>query len=190
MTGFAESGMVKGMNIDVDVKLWDGRRVMLSRDFIDEDRDKLLQVFERVAQGEYWRVALKDAGVDYAWVSAQARLRPRTAGFLLQIANVLCQGVRQKKREEEADRRAVDGYEEEVYTASGKFAGMRKRYSDSLLALQLRAGDPQKYRETVALQQTGVVLQVNLGIVRNPASVEEIETESEAVDRVASPKDG
>lgn len=50
----------------------------------------------------------------------------------------------QRKREEEADRRAVDGWDEPVYQGGMK-VGTIKRFSDTLLCRQMSAGNPAKY---------------------------------------------
>ena len=52
--------------------------------------------------------------------------------------------------EREAWRRAVEGWEEPVYQ-QGQLVGTVRRYSDTLLAMLLRAARPERYRERVDL---------------------------------------
>jgi hypothetical protein len=47
-----------------------------------------------------------------------------------------------------ADQRAIDGWDEPVYQG-GELVGTRRRYSDRLLELRLKAERPDKYRERV-----------------------------------------
>jgi hypothetical protein len=53
--------------------------------------------------------------------------------------------------EDEARRRAVDGWEENVYQ-QGELAGTVRRYSDGLLTFLLKGRRPEKYRDTAAVQ--------------------------------------
>lgn len=54
--------------------------------------------------------------------------------------------------EEEAYRRAVEGYEEPVGWYRGKAGGVVRRYSDTLLIFQLKGLRPQKYADRVQLK--------------------------------------
>lgn len=56
--------------------------------------------------------------------------------------------------EAEADRRACDGVDEPVFY-QGEECGVVRRYSDTLLALKLKAHRPEKYRERSDLNVTG-----------------------------------
>lgn len=56
--------------------------------------------------------------------------------------------------EDEAKRRAFDGYEEPVYQG-GVQVGTVRKYSDSLAALMLKAHAPDKYRERSDLNISG-----------------------------------
>lgn len=54
--------------------------------------------------------------------------------------------------EEEARRRAKDGWEEPVFTKDGENCGTIRRYSDRLMEVLLRAHRPQKFREKVTVE--------------------------------------
>lgn len=83
------------------------------------------------------------------------------------------EAFRQLTREEEADRRAVDGVLEEVYH-KGEICGYVRKYSDQMLALQLKAGNPDKYAERSKVESTGTVLNLSVkGVERAPIDVTE-----------------
>ena len=81
-------------------------------------------------------------------------------------------------RQDEADRRAVEGVEKPVFWR-GKTVGHIREYSDSLLALQLKANNPDKYdRQSLSnIQGEGVVLNLNMNIVRDPKEITERKTD-------------
>ena len=54
--------------------------------------------------------------------------------------------------EDEARRRAVEGVEEPIII-NGKVVATRRKYSDGLLAMLLKAAKPEKYRDSVAKKQ-------------------------------------
>ena len=56
--------------------------------------------------------------------------------------------------EDEALRRAVEGWEEPVYH-QGVICGTIRRYSDGLLTMLLKARRPEKYRERTSTELTG-----------------------------------
>ena len=62
--------------------------------------------------------------------------------------------------------RAVEGADEPLYSASGKFLGNRKVYSDRLLELLLKADNPDVFREKVSLGGDNTVLSINIGFDR------------------------
>lgn len=54
--------------------------------------------------------------------------------------------------EREARRRAVEGWEEPVYTRDGAMCGTIRRYSDKMLELLLKAYRPTKFRDRVQVE--------------------------------------
>lgn len=58
--------------------------------------------------------------------------------------------------EDEATRRAVEGWEEPVFY-QGQQTGVVRKYSDTLLIVQLKARRPQKYRENVHTEHAGTL---------------------------------
>lgn len=59
--------------------------------------------------------------------------------------------------EAEALRRAVDGVDEPVFTQKGELAGHVRKYSDTLLALLLKAHLPEKFRERSEVKHAGTI---------------------------------
>jgi hypothetical protein len=59
-----------------------------------------------------------------------------------------------ERLEIEADRRAVDGFDEPVFH-EGKVVGKKRRYSDTLLIFRLKALAPKRYREGLEISGPG-----------------------------------
>jgi len=59
-----------------------------------------------------------------------------------------------ERLEQEARRRAVEGWEEPVFH-KGKVVGKVRKYSDTLLIFLLKGAAPDKYRERVQTEHTG-----------------------------------
>jgi hypothetical protein len=88
---------------------------------------------------------------------------------LLNTARELGNEARQAMREDAADTRAIRGIEDPIYDLKGNYVGSRRLYSDTLLALMLKAHNPNKYgTASSASGSGGLVLNVNLGIERDP----------------------
>lgn len=166
---------------DVWLRVWKRRRGIGRHQFGKEEGLRFVRLLENVASGERWKVALKEAGLTYLEASAKYFVKSKATKILVFAAGKLCQASRKLHIEEEAYRRAVDGYDEPVYTQAGKLAGHKKKYSDSVLMMLLRASDPEKYREVAAgAVAGGIVLQVNLGLrPKNP------EPDGEVIDTTA-----
>lgn len=81
-------------------------------------------------------------------------------------------------RVDSAHQRAVDGVDDPIYSASGKFLGHRKLYSDRLLELLLKADDPERFTEKRSLKVEGTMVNLGVGFDRSKlreAEVEEVE---------------
>lgn len=76
--------------------------------------------------------------------------------------------------EAEAYRRAVKGVEEPVFY-QGEVCGKIRRYSDSLLAQQLKARRPERYRERVSMDAN---VNVKSGVLIVPSPEGEGDSES------------
>ena len=130
------------------------------------DRDKIVKVLENLSLGARHREALGDVGWVWSNLSVYRNRFPVVAD-LYRVVSRLGEETRKVLRLDEAHRRAVDGVEENVYSASGKFCGTRIKYSDALLTLFLKADHPEKFTERHEVQSTGVVLNMQMGLREN-----------------------
>jgi hypothetical protein len=130
------------------------------------DVNKIVKVFENLALGARHREALAD--VDWVWSDLSIyRTRFPVVAELYKEVSRLGEETRKVLRLDEAHRRAVDGVEEPVYAPNGKYCGTRIKYSDALLTLFLKADHPDKFSEKQEVKQSGVILNMNLGLREN-----------------------
>lgn len=133
------------------------------------DKDKIVRFLQDLALGARHRDALQQLGWTWSHLSGY---RQRSPG-LQRIYNE-CKRIGEEfrgiQRDDEAHRRATDGYEEPIYSAKGDFCGNRIRYSDTLLAMFLKADNPDKFMERSEVKSTGVVLNVSMGLRDNVSS--------------------
>lgn len=85
----------------------------------------------------------------YNWLDEK---KEENAGFIeaFEAANKMAVGV----IEDEVKRRAIVGVQKGVYY-KGKRVAWQQEYSDTLLALLLKAHAPEKYKDRVATEHTG-----------------------------------
>lgn len=159
----------------------DALREVPTVDLHPKDHQRYIQTLEGIATGGYWTEIATSGGFTHAEM-AKFAARSKILRTLFATARSLGDETRQLLREDAADRRAIDGVDEEVYAANGNFAGTRKKYSDSLLATQLKAGNPKRYSDIKVGLTSGVTLQVNFGIEREKPAIEGevVEAESKA----------
>jgi len=104
---------------------------------------------------------------DLRWLD----LSPMLAGThypLVKVAMQIGSMLKLRLAEDELQRRSIEGTEEPVYQGC-KLVGYKKKYSDSLLTLLLKAEDPDKYSDKQQVDVKGAVLHVNVtGVTRNP----------------------
>jgi hypothetical protein len=110
------------------------------------DKKMAVELLRRSAMGDRWKDVSKALKLD--WVTVSVWRSSRAFSALYQAAHECGNEIRQVKREEEADRRAMDGYLDPVYW-DGKKVGTIRRYSDKLLEIQLKANSA-KYRDKPA----------------------------------------
>ena len=77
-------------------------------------------------------------------------LRDEEKAFADQWAHALDAGT--EVLEDEARRRAVDGYDEETFDAEGRLLRRVRRYDGALLQLLLRGRRPEKYRDNASVE--------------------------------------
>jgi hypothetical protein len=66
--------------------------------------------------------------------------------------------------EEALYERAVEGVDEPMVNHLGQIVGYRKKYSDKLLEVQLKALDPDKYSDKKDKTDKGLVINVEMGL--------------------------
>jgi hypothetical protein len=132
----------------------------------DELRDRVFGYLGDILEGKTYKITL--AKYDFNWnmiVKLQGRFRG--LGKVMSDCRDLGEMYRKVIREDAAYTRAVEGYEEDVFSNSGKKVGKKTIYSDRLLEMMMKADDPDKYRPVVALGDSGgLVLNIKLGIDR------------------------
>lgn len=133
---------------------------------IPGDRQKIISVLESLALGARHREALADQ--NWVWSNFSIyRTKFPVVNELYKIVSKLGEDTRQILRLDEAHRRAVDGVEEPIYSPSGKFCGMKIKYSDALLTMFLKADHPDKFGDKVEVKNSGVVLNMQMGLREN-----------------------
>jgi hypothetical protein len=130
------------------------------------DKDKIVRVLQNLILGARHREAFGDVGWTWSHFSLYRQKYPGIKKTYLETRR-LGEEFRAICREDEAHRRAVDGVEEDVWSPSGKHCGTRIRYSDTLLAMFLKADNPDKFTERHEVKSTGVVLNMQMGLREN-----------------------
>lgn len=132
------------------------------------DRLRFISSIEMIAGGAFDEELRAVNNFTYKEISALAAVDPGVKKILKE-ARAAGNEARQILREDTADRRAIHGTKEPIYSVKGDYVGEKTNYSDSLLSLQLKANDPAKYRDAAPVALGGgFVLAVNLGLERDP----------------------
>lgn len=132
-------------------------------EFTDERKVKFLTFLAKF--GLRMRAA-QYAGVSYATACNHKNADKDFAAAWNEAAELFTEGL-----ENEALKRAIDGWDEPVYQ-KGELVGTIHRYSERMMEILLKANLPQKYRENIKLDAnvTGGVL-----VVQKPISADEWE---------------
>jgi hypothetical protein len=138
----------------------------------------------KIANGTMHTAALRSLGLTWRRVSLHMTTDPEFA-TRYQEAITMREQLITILREEEADRRAIEGWDEPVFQ-NGIQVGVIRRFSDKLMELRLKATNPRKYAERY--EHTGVdggpIVQQVVGGPTRPASIAEWERQvREAWDR-------
>jgi hypothetical protein len=150
-------------------KLWDEKDSIVQRCLPDDEKEqKLFLTFvEGIARAERTRDLLEGLGITWAGFT-RIYYKSSELYTLYREAQELGEAYRQILREEEADRRAMEGVEEPVFF-QGTPCGTIRKFSDQMLAIQLKAGNPEKYAERKSLEMKGVILNLSVeGVTRDP----------------------
>jgi hypothetical protein len=129
-----------------------------------------------ILEGGRHKVAMVEG--DFTW-NNWANMMHKYEG--LRDLYLLCKDLgdeyRKVLRVDSAHERAVDGVDEPLYSAAGKFLGYRRNYSDRLLELLLKADDPARYRDLKEKTADGTVLNITMGFNRDQLKLEQAEIE-------------
>jgi hypothetical protein len=149
--------------------LWDQRKALVDEAFEEELKGEdlryetkfFLEFVEGVADGRKCVAMLKKLG--RSWMDFQKlHFLDQRLYKVFSYAAKLGEDYRQMVREEEADRRAVDGTKKGIWY-KGKRVGHELEYSDTLLLALLKAGDPDRFSDRKDIRHSGGV-QLNLNV--------------------------
>ena len=149
---------------------WDERERVAKEVFEDAEHQFIfLRFIEGIACGEKTRTMTDELKILWSdFVSLYAY--DRRCYDLYLMSRRKGDEYRQALREDEADRRAVEGTLRPVFH-KGNICGHVREYSDSLLAIQLKAGNPDRYADRQKVEHRGVMLNLNVeGVVRDAAT--------------------
>jgi len=136
-------------------------------------RDLFTDYLEALAKGTRTQDFLKSKNA--TWSDMTVVMYTPTCQALYKEAVKRGELLRQRLREEEADRRALDGTKKPVFH-KGEICGYIREYSDSLLALQLKAGNPDRYADRSKVEHKGIAVNYNIqGVKRDPKPGDPIE---------------
>jgi hypothetical protein len=131
----------------------------------EEHRRIFLSVIDSISEGKRIRVICEELSIGWTDIT-NLYFQDRRVYDLYLLACRRGEEWRQKLREDEADRRAVEGVKRAV-RHRGKVVGHEREYSDQLLALQLKAGNPDRYADRQKVEHKGVVLNLQVeGVTR------------------------
>jgi len=126
------------------------------------NRKNLLEALEGIASGGRMKEVILSAGFAY-WNDFANHIR--RAPCLKRFYD-MAKDERETRRLADAEdalhERAVEGVDEPMVNHLGKIVGYKKKYSDSLLALQLKSLNPDKYSDKSRNDDTGLVVSINM----------------------------
>lgn len=106
-------------------------------------RARIGKAMALVLSGRTWGDAIDEAGVSWAMIHAWGRACPAYRD-LLAVVRESGESALHAKRVQAAHKRAIDGVLEPVFQG-GEHVGDVLRYSDRLMELLLKGGDPARY---------------------------------------------
>tara|TARA_R100001224_G_scaffold91924_2_gene61208 strand:+ start:148 stop:837 length:690 start_codon:yes stop_codon:yes gene_type:complete len=151
-----------------DVSWLDLRRAEDELPVFDEckkDRRCIRSALEGIAVGGKMLVVTAKAGFDNWSVFESLALRKcKAVKKLYQLAKEERSSRRLHGAEEALYERAVEGVDEPMVNHLGQIVGYKKKYSDRLLEVQLKALDPDKYSDKKDKTDKGLVINVEMGL--------------------------
>ena len=130
-----------------------------------KDRRCIRSALEGIAVGGKMLVVTAKAGFDNWSVFESLALRKcKAVKKLYQLAKEERSSRRLHGAEEALYERAVEGVDEPMVNHLGQIVGYKKKYSDRLLEVQLKALDPDKYKDNSKVDQKGLVINVDMNL--------------------------
>ena len=118
-------------------------------------RARMIEVVKLTAEGMTWTKVENQTKMPWAWLSLHL-MRSTRFRDVWKAARDTGDEVRHLKAVAELERRAVEGYEENVYSPkTGALLGTVRRFSDRLLEFVTKAGDRQKYGDKQTVEHRG-----------------------------------
>jgi len=134
---------------------------VIERENVDEERAKLgLDYCEWLASGGRTRKFLREHEITWSFMNFILR-KSNILWLMYRGAMAVGEVLKQQVREDEADRRAIEGVQKPVYQQK-ELVGYVTEYSDNLLITQLKAGNPEKYADRQKVDHQGVILNVTV----------------------------
>ena len=130
-----------------------------------KDRRCIHSALEGIAVGGKMLIVTSKAGFD-SWSSFEslALRKCKAVKKLYLLAKEERKNRRLHGAEEALYERAVEGVDEPMVNHLGQIVGYKKKYSDKLLEVQLKALDPDKYSDKKDKTDKGLVINVEMGL--------------------------
>lgn len=126
------------------------------------NRSCLNLVVDHLGQGMQTHPAIEKAGISVRHFYRELKKRPSWAREFKQ-AQVERDQIRNERRVEAAEaelyRRAVDGWDQEVFDDQGRLKGSRRRYSDQCLIFLLRKLKQERYGDSQTVVENTIQIE-------------------------------
>ena len=156
------------MNTAEDISWLDSERAENELPVFDDckkDRKDLRAALEGIAAGGKMLVVTSKAGFPTWSVFQNGALnRCKATKKLYELAKQERESRRLHGAEDALHERAVEGVDEPIINHMGQIVGYKKKYSDKLLEVQLKALDPDKYTDKNKFDNKGLVINVEMGL--------------------------
>ena len=130
-----------------------------------KDRRCIRSALEGIAVGGKMLVVTSKAGFDsWSTFESLALRKCKAVKKLYLLAKEERKNRRLHGAEEALYERAVEGVDEPMVNHLGQIVGYKKKYSDKLLEVQLKALDPDKYSDKKDKTDKGLVINVEMGL--------------------------
>ncbi|QDP63525.1 MAG: hypothetical protein GOVbin4551_17 [Prokaryotic dsDNA virus sp.] len=130
-----------------------------------KDRRNLRAALEGIAAGGKMLLVTSKAGfLSWNEFESNALQKCKVAKKLYLLAKDERHLRKLNAAEDALHERAVEGVDEPMVNHLGQIVGYKKKYSDRLLEVQLKALDPDKYSDKKDVNVKGLVLNVDMGL--------------------------